>query len=403
MAWLEQRGNSFHLVHRFGNQKLKRSLHTGNQREAESALERVERRLRLIENGDLTIPNDADPMTFLLSDGKLSQPAIVSTGITLASLFQQYTDSLTQGSLESNTVYTLKIHLQHIVEILGKNFRVDRLSFADLQKYVDRRSREVGRHGKTLSAVTIKKELSSFSGVWSWALRMGSVKNNFPNRGLRFPKVSEKPPFQTWEEIERELTNGKHSAVEQAELWERLYLTVNEIENVLNFVEKNGRHDVMYPMLALAAHTGARRSEILRCEVSDFDFTSNCVRLRELKRARGKRTLRSVPLSGRLRTVMQSWLKNVTGNVAFGIEGRARNVDEASQLFYQTLAGSRWEKIRGWHVFRHSFISNCASKGIDQRMIDSWTGHQTEEMRKRYRHLFPTVQREALQSVFGAG
>lgn len=28
-------------------------------------------------------------------------------------------------------------------------------------------------------------------------------------------------------------------------------------------------------------------------------------------------------------------------------------------------------------------------------------GHQTEEMRRRYRHLFPDQQREALSSVFG--
>ena len=59
------------------------------------------------------------------------------------------------------------------------------------------------------------------------------------------------------------------------------------------------------------------------------------------------------------------------------------------------------EKIRGWHVFRHSFISNCAAKGIDQRMIDRWSGHQTDEMRKRYTHLFPDSQRQAIQLVFG--
>jgi len=76
-------------------------------------------------------------------------------------------------------------------------------------------------------------------------------------------------------------------------------------------------------------------------------------------------------------------------------------VDQASHYFEQTLAGSKWEKIKGWHVFRHLFISNCASRGIDQRMIDTWSGHQTDEMRKRLRHLFPTVQREALQPVFG--
>jgi hypothetical protein len=34
-------------------------------------------------------------------------------------------------------------------------------------------------------------------------------------------------------------------------------------------------------------------------------------------------------------------------------------------------------------------------------LIDEWSGHSTEEQRKRYRHLFPDVQRNAMQSVFG--
>ena len=30
--------------------------------------------------------------------------------------------------------------------------------------------------------------------------------------------------------------------------------------------------------------------------------------------------------------------------------------------------------------------------GVDQRLIDDWVGHTTEEMRRRYRHLIPSVQ-----------
>ena len=40
-------------------------------------------------------------------------------------------------------------------------------------------------------------------------------------------------------------------------------------------------------------------------------------------------------------------------------------------------------------------------EGIDQRLIDEWVGHSTEEQRRRYRHLYPSVQAEALKSVFG--
>lgn len=402
MAWLEQRGNQFHLGIRFGSQKLKRSLQTNDSQEAQDLMDRVERRLKLIDQGDLVIPADADPLTFLLSDGKLTRPVEVSVGLSLGDLCQKYLDALPQGSLEANTAYTLKIHLSHLKEVLGERFRVDRLTFADLQRYVDTRSREIGKRGKPISPVTIKKELTSFSGVWTWAVRMSLVKAAYPNKGLRYSKSEEKPPFQTWDEIERRIKLGGLSDVDQGELWEGLYLTAAEIEQVLNHVEKHARHPAVYPMFVLAAHTGARRSEVLRAEISDIDLTANTIRLRELKRSRGKRTTRSVPLSGRLQRVMRDWLTIAHGTYAFSVDGHALTVDEASHHFKQTLAGSRWDKIRGWHVFRHSFISNCASQGVDQRMIDSWTGHQTEEMRKRYRHLFPTAQCAALQSVFGA-
>lgn len=54
--------------------------------------------------------------------------------------------------------------------------------------------------------------------------------------------------------------------------------------------------------------------------------------------------------------------------------------------FKSTLAASPWENVRGFHVLRHSFASHAAAEGIDQRMIDEWMGHQTEEMRRRYRN-----------------
>ena len=401
MAWLEQRSGQFHLGIRIGARKVKRSLQTDDPQEAHDIAGRVERRMRLIKQGDLVPPDGADLFTFLVSDGKLVQPVNVSVGVTLKELCTRYVNEMPAGTMEANTLYTIKIHLAHLRKILGDKFNVECLRFADLQRYVDERSKNAGRRGKTISAVTIRKELASFSGVWSWGIRMGLIEGIFPNKGLRFPKTQEKPPFQTWAEIEREIELGGLSEQEQAELWDGLYLTSAEIEQVLDFTKEHSPHPAVYPMFAIAAHTGARRSEILRSEVPDFDVQTRTVRFRELKRARGKRTMRTVPMSGRLCGVMESWLRRANGRFAFADGPKRLTISQAAHLFEQTLAGSKWAKIKGWHVFRHSFISNCASKGVDQRMIDAWSGHQTEEMRKRYRHLFPTVQREALQSVFG--
>ena len=129
---------------------------------------------------------------------------------------------------------------------------------------------------------------------------------------------------------------------------------------------------------------------------------------------RGQRTTRRVPLSDILAGVLREWIERHPGGQYLFCHGlhvirsktkRAECLpitrDEANDHFKRTVAGSKWEKLRGWHVFRHSFVSNCAAAGVDQRMIDEWVGHQTDEQRKRYRHLFPNQQRQAIQLVFG--
>ena len=62
-------------------------------------------------------------------------------------------------------------------------------------------------------------------------------------------------------------------------------------------------------MVLMAAHTGARRSEILRSYVQDFDLESNMVVIHEKKRAKGRRTTRVVPLSPLLAKTIADWLK----------------------------------------------------------------------------------------------
>ena len=404
MAWLDKRGQNYRLVFQVGGQTFKRSLGTSDRREAEGLVALVERRIKMVERGELTVPEDAELATFLVSDGKAKKlPAVaVKSVMTLAVAVEQYLASIPTGSLEENTLYTLRIHLRHIRRLLGDNFRVEKLGFHDLQRYVEVRSREGGRRGKKVNPVTIRKELTSFSGLWSWMRRGGHGTGEFPNKGLHFPKTAEKPKFQTWAEIERQIAWNKLTETEQAELWDGLYLTTVEIDEVLDFVGQKSDRRFMFPMLLIAAHTGARRSEILRSQVNDFDFAANTILIHEKKRAKGKSTTRAIPMSPRLRTIMEAWVGDSTCRHAFHADGVPLTVDDASRSFTATFAGTKWKKLKGWHVFRHSFISNCASRGIDQRMIDAWSGHQTEEMRKRDTHLLPNAQQSALQLVFGA-
>jgi integrase len=112
-----------------------------------------------------------------------------------------------------------------------------------------------------------------------------------------------------------------------------------------------------------------------------------------------------VRISANLREIMTQWFADSTvGKYSF--ECQAKNghplpltVNQAHDYFKRTLHG-KWSHMRGWHVLRHSFASNCAAAGVDQRIINGWMGHQTEAMVRRYQHLIPDVQQRAMESVF---
>ena len=149
----------------------------------------------------------------------------------------------------------------------------------------------------------------------------------------------------TWDEIETRIARGGLSEQEQADHWASLYLTMDQI---LEF----RRVDMAEPVVE----------------------------------------------------VLQPWFdEHPGGQFAFRMPStedeslEALTCDQARDQFRRTFAKSKWEKVKGFHVLRYSFASNLASKGVDQRIIDLWMGHQTEEMRLRYRHLLPTMRRSAIE------
>ena len=99
-----------------------------------------------------------------------------------------------------------------------------------------------------------------------------------------YQKTREKPPFQTREQIDRKIARGGLPAKEKAELWASLYLTAEELSAFLRHVSGAARHSFIYPMICMASHTGTRRSELMRAEVSDVDFDAQVVNIREKKR-----------------------------------------------------------------------------------------------------------------------
>ena len=412
MASLENRTGYYNVVFYFGGRKFTRSLETADFDEADTARKNLEQTIRLVKTGHIEIPPNADIPTFLMSRGKLASPVQASVRLTLKEVIDRYLQAHPDGSLEPTTLYTIGVHTRNVFRVLGEQFPVDRLAVQDLQRYVNARAKQKGHRGKAISPTTIRKEIKTLSAIWTWAGNSGLV-GPFPNNGLVYPKIAEKPPFMTWAEIARQIERGVPEN-KQADLWDCLYLDLDQINELLDHVRETANQPFIHPMLATAAHTGCRRSELLRSEIPDIDLDQGIITIRERKRVRGRLSTRRIPLSASLCDVLAQWLDNHPGGIhtfiqKLEVERSKKNRteygpitrDEANDHFRRAVAGSKWQVLKGYHVLRHSFISICASKGIDQRLIDEWVGHTSEETRRRYRHLFPSSQQEALKSVFG--
>lgn len=407
MASLESRKGHFHIVFRHRGRKITRSLKTTSEKTAKASMARLEDNLGRVELGTLDIPEGVDAATFLLSDGRRTEPLANAPAVqTLTQLIDAYFDHLPDGALAESTLQSIHIHTRKLKKLLGARTRLDSIDLAMLQRYVVRRSKDKGVRGRLLSPATVKKEMVTLTLLWNWARQMEYIVKPIPKKGLRYPKLTDKPPFQTYQQIERRIARGGISIAEEADLWACLFLTQPEVDALLDAVRQRARYPFIYPMFVMAAHTGARRSELLRCEVDDIDLVSGMMHIREQKRVRGRLTTRSVPLSPRLAEALDAWFdQHPGGRRTFcqqdTTEIQPVSVDESNHHFKKTLRDSRWDKLRGWHVLRHSFCSNCAAQGVDQRLINGWVGHQTEEMVRRYRHLIPGQQQEAIRAVFG--
>ncbi len=408
-----------------------------SEEEAKNKSRQVDYLLMRLKQRLLTIPNGIDIVTFIQHDGKPPEDATGApmnprSAVTMSHLKDRYVSTHGNGTIETNSLATCRLHLNHFCRFLGDAFPLPELTLAKMQEYVNKRAKD------GVAAVTIRKEVATFRATWNWGEPMDLTSGRFPNRGLRYPKSDEKPPFMTMAEIERQIAAGEPESI-----WEALYLTATELTDLLAHVKTKAVHPWIYPLFCFAGHTGARRSEIMRAMVADIDFPGNTVTVREKKRQRGERTSRRVPLSSFLKGVLEDWLAIHPGGPALfchggtvtrvarsrrrettghqdekgrpsSLKGRLSTVrvrekpsqsaltrNEVRDHFNRVLEGTKWERMKGLHCLRHSFVSACASMGVDQRLLQQWCGHMDEKTSRRYTHPYPSTQQAAINRVFG--
>lgn len=420
MASLEhQTSGNYTVRFYFGKRKYNRSLNTTDEGIAWAAKVKVEETIRLLKRGVLKLPPDAnyeDAGEFIVSGGeRVSKPTNLRTAVTLSEVKTAYFDAIPDGGKAASSLGTEKTHAGHLIRLLKGSTLIETIREPELQtRYINKRAKEKGHNGKSIQPDTIKKELQTFFQMRDLARANGWVRDDLQRKRLVYPKAADKPPFKTWSEIEAAVNRGGLDDRQIEELWDCLFLNEEQVVELIEFVAKNAEHDFILPLFAIPAFTGARRSEAVRAQVDDFSLNGGPCFIREKKRKHDRSlSFRQVPMLPPLKEALEVWLKKHPGSSHLictppnFLKSRTKSEapepltkDQATDFFQRTLANSKWKVIKGFHTLRHSFASICAMKGLPQSIIDSWMGHQTEEMRARYRHLFPEETNEAMGKVF---
>jgi integrase len=408
MANLGQKGNIYIARFRYRGKEYKKSLKTTRLADARAAMNGIERAIHGLTTGMIQLPAGIDVGDFILSGGTLKEAARPSRRCpSLAVLIKEYLGN--QRHKAPSSVYTEGVHLNNLRRKLADrvDLPADRITRRELEQYLQTRLRE-------RSPSTVHKERDTIVQLFAWLTSQGYLETS-PAVGLTPIKEEvELPPFRTIDEIEAILVRGGLTDTEALALWDCLYLSPAEISDLLRTVRARAEIDYAYLLHAIPAYTGMRRGEVLRLRWSDVEFDQDHLIARSRKQSRRSvETTRRIDLHPELKRELLTWRDKRHGGQFVICEPdshQALGPDLANRAFWAPMRGTTWclKSKRNWfkvgfHTYRHSFASNLAARGIDQRIIDEWMGHQTEAMRKRYRHLFPKERRSAIESFSFAG
>lgn len=154
----------------------------------------------------------------------------------------------------------------------------------------------------------------------------------------------------------------------------RVVLSVDEVTQTLRNAEIFSPKG-LYPFLATVAHTGARRSEVLRLEREDIDFETGLIHIKRSKNGRE----RFIRMSPTIERVLRDQVQRRTKASLFVNEHGSKldSAKELTRLMDKFKAFFPMDKDWGCHSLRHSFAYNFLKKGGQMYQLQAILGHRS--------------------------
>ncbi len=152
-----------------------------------------------------------------------------------------------------------------------------------------------------------------------------------------------------------------------------------------------------WTLVAVALHTGLRRSEQFHLRWQHVDFGNRIITIPRSKSGETRR----VPMNDTVRGLLGTLPSRLKSAWVFPSETGETPLDAqnfVNRVFTKALRKAGIEDF-SWHCLRHTFASRLVMAHVDLRTVQELLGHKTLAMTLRYSHLSPAHQLDAVQCL----
>ena len=155
----------------------------------------------------------------------------------------------------------------------------------------------------------------------------------------------------------------------------RVYFSTDEVKQILEDA-KSYDETYFYPVIFLAAFTGARRSEILKLMKADIDLNLRLIHIRNTK----TKIDRVIRMNDALYDFLCERMNNNSELITPTPEGAMFGSQRLTRWIQKFRAHYPREKEFNLHALRHSFAFNYLKSGAQMYQLKSVLGHKTIQM-----------------------